>query len=169
MLEFLFKNKELRVINLAKVDWFNAKDICRILNMTNPYRILKQFVLPKYYSSIQENKSGRPSLYVAEPGLYALMFQAKTENAKEFQMWVFEEVLPSIRKQGFYLDKQALVEDSEKLALLESETAILKQENFALKQYIDDVPAKINQAKQVGIEQGKIMVIKSETSVQSIK
>jgi hypothetical protein len=39
---------------------------------------------------------------VNEPGLYELVFKSKKEEARKFQEWVFEEVLPSIRKTGKY-------------------------------------------------------------------
>ena len=52
--------------------------------------------------------SGNKSLVmVNEPGLYQLIFGSKLEAAERFQRWVFEEVLPSIRKNGFYI-KDAL-------------------------------------------------------------
>ena len=137
--------------------WLHGTEVCKVLALKNPTLVLERHVSLKHRRQIAVGV-GMPAWYVTEPGLYQLTFRSKSAMAEKFRDWVFEEVLPSIRKQGFYLDKQALAQDSEKLALLESETAILKQENFALKQYIDDVPSKINQAKQVGIEQGKIMV-----------
>lgn len=41
---------------------------------------------------------------IEEPDVYALIFGSKLESAQKFKRWVFEEVLPSIRKQGFYAD-----------------------------------------------------------------
>jgi len=42
-----------------------------------------------------------------EAGIYQLIFSSKLELAQQFQQWVFEEVLPSIRKTGEYnLHKQ---------------------------------------------------------------
>lgn len=40
---------------------------------------------------------------INEAGVYQLIFRSKLESAKQFQKWVFEEVLPSIRKNGFYV------------------------------------------------------------------
>ncbi|OJJ21943.1 hypothetical protein BI308_19870 [Roseofilum reptotaenium AO1-A] len=37
-----------------------------------------------------------------EPGLYHLITRSKSPLAIPFQKWVFEEVLPSIRKSGSY-------------------------------------------------------------------
>lgn len=37
-----------------------------------------------------------------EPGLYSLIFRSNKPEAIKFQQWALEEVLPSIRKKGFY-------------------------------------------------------------------
>ena len=42
--------------------------------------------------------------YINEQGLYCLIFGSKKPIAKKFRKWVFEEVLPSIRKNGYYLN-----------------------------------------------------------------
>ena len=40
--------------------------------------------------------------YVTEPGLYRLIAKANMDNAECFEDWVYEKVLPSIRKTGSY-------------------------------------------------------------------
>ena len=40
---------------------------------------------------------------IPEPDIYRLIFGSKLPNAEQFQDWVFEEVLPSIRKHGAYI------------------------------------------------------------------
>ena len=40
--------------------------------------------------------------YVNEPGLYRLIAKSKMDNAECFEDWVYEQVLPSIRKTGSY-------------------------------------------------------------------
>ncbi|CAB3989942.1 Hypothetical predicted protein [Paramuricea clavata] len=41
-------------------------------------------------------------VFVTEPGLYSLVFGSRLPTAEDFQRWVFEDVLPSIRKTGTY-------------------------------------------------------------------
>lgn len=38
------------------------------------------------------------AILISEPGLYELIFSSRLPLALEFKSWVFEEVLPSIRK-----------------------------------------------------------------------
>lgn len=49
---------------------------------------------------------------ISEYGVYSLILSSHTEEAKQFKHWVTHEVLPSIRKQGFYslLTKEKLIE-----------------------------------------------------------
>lgn len=42
------------------------------------------------------------AILINEPGFYELIFGSKLETAKKFRDWVFEKVLPSIRKYGQY-------------------------------------------------------------------
>ena len=42
------------------------------------------------------------TVVINEAGLYQLIFASKLDKAKEFQQWVFSEVLPSIRKTGSF-------------------------------------------------------------------
>ncbi|TCP18096.1 BRO family protein [Nicoletella semolina] len=52
-------------------------------------------------------KGGKQELtFINEPNLYRIIFKSRKAEAVEFQNWVFEEVLPQIRKTGKYLQNQ---------------------------------------------------------------
>ena len=42
-------------------------------------------------------------IFVNEPNLYRVIFQSRKPEVKEFQDWVFEEVLPMIRQTGMFI------------------------------------------------------------------
>ncbi|WP_294645831.1 BRO family protein [uncultured Rothia sp.] len=48
--------------------------------------------------------------FITEPDLYRLITHSKLPEAEKFEAWVFEEVLPSIRKHGMYATP-ATIED----------------------------------------------------------
>jgi prophage antirepressor-like protein len=48
----------------------------------------------------------REMLFVTESGLYALIMRSRKPEAKAFRKWVTGEVLPSIRKHGYYVHPQ---------------------------------------------------------------
>lgn len=70
-------------------------------------RYVKQ-VFPDYKFQWSAKKTGRPKWFVYEPGVYQLIFSSPLavvapEKVERFQRWVFEEVLPAIRKDGGYI------------------------------------------------------------------
>lgn len=64
------------------------------------------------------NRGMRLTDFINETNLYRLIFQSRKATAEKFQDWVFEEVLPSIRKTGGY--------SLEKVKQLESENQDLR-------------------------------------------
>jgi prophage antirepressor-like protein len=76
--------------------------------------------------SFRRDREGQQP-YITEAGLYALIFASKLPTADAFRTWVFEEVLPSIRKDGQYRLSQTLeaksVELSNALKAIEDEKA----------------------------------------------
>lgn len=56
----------------------------------------------RFVTPIEINNLQMQTKLIREPDVYALIFRSKLESAKRFQLWVFEEVLPSIRKTGKY-------------------------------------------------------------------
>jgi prophage antirepressor-like protein len=65
---------------------------------------------------------------INEYGLYEIIFSSQKDEAKEFRNWVFEEVLPSIRKTGTY-SIQNLKTLRENATELNSNRVILTQAN----------------------------------------
>lgn len=85
-------------------EYFRAIDVCSILRHSNPNQALKRFVDEDYVFQFKEDTNrSQTANYLSEPGLYQLIFASKTEWAKQFQRWVFEEVLPKLRAEGGYL------------------------------------------------------------------
>ena len=48
--------------------------------------------------------------YISEGNLYRLICRSKLASAERFEYWVFEDVLPSIRKHGAYISPEVLEE-----------------------------------------------------------
>ena len=60
--------------------------------------------------SLHLTKSPRGINVIPESDVYRLITRSKMPWAEEFSDWVFEEVLPSIRKHGVYMTPTKLVE-----------------------------------------------------------
>ncbi|QSH40951.1 phage antirepressor [Lentisphaerota bacterium ZTH] len=100
---FNFEDASVRVINKGGEPWFVAKDVCNILEFTNPSDATKY--LDDDERTLINNPSGQggsKTTIINESGLYSLIMRSRKPNAKKFRKWVTGEVLPSIRKHGAY-------------------------------------------------------------------
>lgn len=102
----IFENNELgakiRTITEDDQVLFCASDVATALGYSNP----RDAVSTNCEGVVKRDtptSSGNQSInYILEPDLYRLIFGSRLESAKKFQAWVFEEVLPAIRKTGKY-------------------------------------------------------------------
>ena len=99
---------QFRYIKRGEEIWFVAVDVCRALDIQNVRQNLANFpddekadVCITYTSSNGVTQSRKVSV-VSEPGFYRLIFMSRKPEAEKIKRWVFHEVLPSIRKYGFY-------------------------------------------------------------------
>lgn len=97
--------------------WFCAKDVAKALGYAIPKDAIRQHVFDEDRSTLDNLMGGaqaphaithqeRTSVYISEPGLYALIFGSKLEEAKVFKRWVCQDVLPRLRK-SLHLQAQA--------------------------------------------------------------
>ena len=103
-LAFTFESTSLTILGTVLNPLFVAQQICNVLGFTNPWKAIKDHVDPEDVCKVEVQTNGGKQLVncVNESGLYALIFGSKLPKAKEFKKWVTSEVLPAIRKQGFY-------------------------------------------------------------------
>lgn len=104
---FNFESNEVRFVDGLPV----ANDVAKALGYADPRSTIRDKVSPKNKKLVEFTKVGAGNsntplevqIYVLnEPGIYQLIFSSKLDSAERFQDWVFEEVLPSIRKTGSY-------------------------------------------------------------------
>lgn len=117
---FDFRGASLRTLtDKAGEPWFVAKDVCDILELTNPAVALQSLdddEKTNLSNSYVWSESGRRPLIISEPGLYRLVMRSRKPEAKEFQRWVTHEVLPQIHKTGGYIPTTAADDDMTILA-----------------------------------------------------
>ena len=115
----IYEGGEIRTLNIDGNLWFVAKDVCTYFGDTNYRRSIKN-VEPenKGVSQVMTKGGMQNMLIVNEAGLYDLCFQMRPERARHvteeyiknrqaklkcFCHWVTHDVLPSIRKYGYYV------------------------------------------------------------------
>ena len=97
---FQFESQEVRFINGKPV----ANDVASVLGYADPSKTISTKVSPKNRSLTEmvTEAGKRMATVLEEAGIYQLIFSSKLASAERFQDWVFEEVLPQIRKTGSY-------------------------------------------------------------------
>ena len=96
---------ELGVLTIGDREYFPATACAKILGYANPRKavldhcqedgVTKRNVI----DSLGRNQQMK---YITEGNLYRLIVNSKLPSAKRFERWVFDEVLPTLRKQGAY-------------------------------------------------------------------
>lgn len=95
---------EIRTVMIEDEPWFVGKDVAEALGYERTADAIRQHVEEddKGVGEIPTPGGKQKMTIISESGLYALIFGSKLESAKRFKHWVTSEVLPSIRKNGFY-------------------------------------------------------------------
>lgn len=101
---FSEKKSPIRVQTINGEPWFVAKDVCEVLGIANHKDAVSRLDADERDGVGITDPIGRPQTVtaVSESGLYHLIFQSRKPDAKKFRKWVTSEVLPSIRKKGYY-------------------------------------------------------------------
>lgn len=104
LVDFIFDSQKIRSLLIEGQPYFVAKDVCDILGYKQSRAALRDNCNEKGISfCFVPTKGGmQKSLIINEPNLYRLIARSKMPNAEKFEAWVFEEVLPTIRKTGSY-------------------------------------------------------------------
>lgn len=113
----IFENAEFGAIRTAEIDndvWFVGKDVAEVLGYTNPSKALIDHVddEDKLNNETLLSLGQRGGWLINESGLYSLVLSSKLPSAKAFKRWVTSEVLPSLRKNGGYINNVDLVMDA---------------------------------------------------------
>ena len=98
---------ELRISGTPDKPMFCLNDVCKALGLGN-VTALKSRLDEKGFTTIKALTSGgnQQMIFINEPNLYRCIFQSRKAEAEQFQDWVFNEILPSIRKSGGYIATQ---------------------------------------------------------------
>lgn len=102
---FNFRGNDVRVVMVENEPYFVGNDAATAIGYSNTQKAIRDHVKEKYKLTERIVLAGqnREVVVISEPGLYQLAGQSKLPSAEPFQDWVYEEVLPSIRKHGAYM------------------------------------------------------------------
>ena len=141
----IFEKSIINVIidNTDKI-WFNANQLAKSIGYSDPKGALLKHtekidrVQLKNINHSYDIKLHPQTLYLSEAGLYKLILRSKLKTTKKFSDWVTNDVLPSIRKYGYYKMKKSYEKNKndllEKINYLEKQNKLmindLKKEKY---------------------------------------
>ena len=132
---FADKGFKIRVIMRCSEPWFVAKDVasciehkdvttmCRVCRDKD--KIVVNYAELKHSADLAEcfSEQQSPNLtLISESGLYRILAKCNLPKCEPFESWVFDEVLPSIRKTGSYGTSKISRKDQLFLAIIHSES-----------------------------------------------
>lgn len=105
---------EIRSVIIKGEPMFVVKDLCEVLGIVNSRDAASRLDDDERGMSIVPTSSGAQEMNIVnESGLYNLIFQSRKPEAKQFRKWVTSEVLPAIRRQGFYVHPSAVLSNKD--------------------------------------------------------
>ncbi len=96
---------DVRIIEEDGKVLFCGKDVAKALGYTNPQKAIRDHCRYRTNRSVPHPQSLGKLLdivFIPEGDVYRLITHSKLPAAERFEKWVFDEVLPTIRKTGGY-------------------------------------------------------------------
>lgn len=101
----------IRVVLISGKEHFCASDVAKALGYTNASKAVNdhcRYLTKRYIPHPQNENKELQVTFIPEGDLYRLIAHSKLPSAEQFESWVFDEVLPSIRQHGAYMTEDTL-------------------------------------------------------------
>lgn len=114
----IFKNEEFGQVRTIEIDgkpYFMASDVAKALGYARPNDAIQQHCRATVKYRIPISGKMQDVNFIGEGDMYRLITHSKLESAEHFESWVFDEVLPTLRKTGSYEMSKQKEDKKEKL------------------------------------------------------
>ena len=101
----IFENAEFGEVRTAEIDgkpYFAGTDVARALGYVNVPDALRRHCRAIVKRDTPISGKIQEINYIPEGDVYRLIVSSKLPSAERFERWVFDEVLPTIRRHGLY-------------------------------------------------------------------
>ena len=156
----VFNNEQFGALRTYEEDGqvlFCGKDVAKSLGYKNPNKAIGDHCrgITKRYPIQDSLGRTQEAVFITEPDLYRLITHSKLPTAEKFERWVFEEVLPAIRRTGGYMvaKQDETPEQIMARAVLVAQDTIERQ-----KKQIDELKPKALFADAVAASDGTCLV-----------
>jgi prophage antirepressor-like protein len=106
-----FRSKEFGAIEILMLDgkpYFPAKECAEMLGYAKSRNAIERHCKGALKRGVLTNGGTQEKTFIPEGDLYRLIARSKLPAAGRFETWVFDEVLPMIRKYGVYATDDTL-------------------------------------------------------------
>lgn len=110
----IFKNQEfgsVRILQEGEKYLFCAKDVTAALGYKDSVNAIKRHCKGVAKRHLLTEGGPQELSFIPEGDVYRLITHSKLPSAEKFEHWVFDEVLPCIRKHGGYMT-ESMVEQA---------------------------------------------------------
>lgn len=107
----IFKSPEFGQVRTVEIDgkiYFVASDIAKALGYTNTSKAINDHCKGVTKRYIPTNGGNQEMNIIPEGDVYRLAAKSELPGAEKFESWIFDEVLPTIRKHGMYATEELL-------------------------------------------------------------
>ena len=139
----IFENPEFGSVRTVIIDdepWFIANDVAKALGYSSPKDAVTRHCKGATKHRYLTDGGEQEVKIIPEGDIYRLTVRSKLESAERFESWVFDDVIPTIRKTGGYQLPQtyaealrALADKAEEAERLEKQNALLITDNKRMK------------------------------------
>lgn len=101
---------EILIVQIDGKEWFAATQVALVLGYSNPHDAVNKHCRKEgvAFREVLTPGGAQSMKFINEGNLYRLIARSRLPNAEQFERWVFDEVLPSIRKHGMYATDELL-------------------------------------------------------------
>lgn len=101
----VFNGNDIRMVEENSTLLFVASDVAKTLGYKEPHKAVNRHCKGEgmFRPVIDNLGRSQETRVIREPDVYRLVTNSKLPAAQDFENWVMEDVLPSIRKDGGYM------------------------------------------------------------------
>ena len=154
---------EIRVLEIENEPWFVGKDIADALGYSNSSKAVSmhcRYIRKEVIETHSQNGNmvKTQTSLIPEGDIYRLIIKSQLPNAEKFESWVFDEVLPSIRKHGAYMTEDTIEKALTSPDFLIQLATKLKEEQEKSKQLEDKLEKNSKMLNQISASKNSLLV-----------
>lgn len=182
----VFQNSEFGELGILLIDgkeYFPATQCAKTLGYKNPQEAIRNKCKGVRKTLTPTNGGTQEINYIPEGDLYRLIVSSKLPAAERFERWVFDEVLPALRKNGSYgnVNLEAVIAQAVTMAVSETVRQIVPSIVTSMQEWPKQIvrkqiahryqyrtPSKISLLPPALKEKVEEMILSGEYSCQQI-